>query len=249
MLSTGNLLLDGLSSPLRESIMAAAVPVELHLKAILVRRDVAPLCLVFITSGMASIVVMMSNRGACEVGALGRESVTGSSTLIGPELNHPQCIVQIPGKGLRVQRQLLQDLFSSSVEFRSRILEATQRQLNVSAQLSACSCCHDAGERVVRWLLTASKLTGSSSLMMTQESLAEALGSRRSTISLVIQPLIERQLISVRRGTIRIHDRAGLMKAACECYGLARRSLQGLSAPATQPGYGVAPQHDRPGLA
>jgi CRP-like cAMP-binding protein len=231
---SGNLLLDSLSSPLRETILSAATPVELHPKTTLVRPGIAPVRLVFMTSGMASLVVMMSNGGTCEVGTLGRESVTGSSSLINPEVNHPHCIVQIPGKGLQVPRQILQDLFSSSVEFHSKILEATQRQIQISAQLSACNRCHEATERFARWLLNASDLTGSSNLVMTQESMAEMLGTRRTTVSVVVQPLIKRGLISVTRGYIRIHDRAGLMDAACECYEFCRRSMPHLS-PATYP--------------
>jgi CRP-like cAMP-binding protein len=225
MLPTGNHLLDSLSLPLRNTILAFARPCELELKTVLVRSGKAPTSLVFLTSGMASLVVTMSDGGASEVGMLGREGVTGSSTLIGPDVNHPECIVQIPGQGLQVQRQFLQNLFSTSSEFQSRILEVVQRQLNISAQLSACNLRHEAEGRFSRWLLTASDLIESPTLVMTQEFLSEMLGTRRTTISAIVQPLRARGLISVTRGTVRILDRNGLKEAACECYEICRRSM------------------------
>lgn len=240
MLPTGNLLLDSLSLPLRNTILAFARPCELELKTVLVRSGKAPASLVFLTSGMASLVVTMVDGGASEVGMLGREGITGSSTLIGPDVNHPECIMQIPGQGLQVPRQFLQTLFSTSSEFQCKILEVVQRQLNVSAQLSACNLRHEAEGRFARWLLTASDLIDSPTLVMTQEFLSEMLGTRRTTISAIVQPLRARGLISVTRGTVRILDRPGLRRAACECYEICRRSMQPEALPVASAGITVA---------
>ncbi|SEB87976.1 Crp/Fnr family transcriptional regulator [Terriglobus roseus] len=225
MLPTGNLLLDSLSAPLRTLILTNARPCELDLKTVLVRPGRAPLSLIFLTSGMASLVVTMMDGAASEVGMLGREGFTGSSTLIGPDLNHPECIVQIPGRGLQVSRQWLQSLFATSNEFQGKVLEVVQRQLNISAQLSACNLRHEAEGRFCRWLLMASDLIDSPTLLMTQEFLSEMLGTRRTTISAIVQPLRSSGLISVTRGTVRILDRAGLMAKACECYEICSRSM------------------------
>ncbi|AFL86476.1 cAMP-binding protein [Terriglobus roseus DSM 18391] len=239
MLPTGNYLLDSLSLPLRSAILAVARPCELELKTILVRAGKAPTSLVFLTSGMASLVVSMIDGGASEVGMLGRDDMTGSSTLIGPDVNHPQCIVQIPGQGLQVPRQLLYNLFTTSLEFQNKILEVVQRQLNISAQLSACNLRHEAEGRFARWLLTASDLIESPTLIMTQEFLSEMLGTRRTTISAIVQPLRAQGLISVTRGTVRILDRPGLKAAACECYEICRRSMHPEMLPAANTGWSL----------
>ena len=149
---------------------------------------------------------------------IGREGLTGASSLIGLNTSHPECVMQIPGKGLRLPSSFLQTLFSSSAEFREKILDGVQRQLNISTQLTACGVTHDAEGRFARWLLTASDLTGSHTLKLTQEYLSQMLGTRRTTVSLVAQPLMERRLISTVRGTVKILDRPGLIRAACECY-------------------------------
>jgi hypothetical protein len=54
----------------------------------------------------------------------------------------------------------------------------------------------------------------------TQETIAQALGVRRTTATLIAQHLQLRGTISYSRGKIAIRDRAALQAAACDCYSL-----------------------------
>ena len=240
MLPTGNLFLDSLSLPLRTSIMSASRPCELELKTILVRPGKAPTNLVFLTSGMASLVITVLDGGASEVGMMGREGFTGASTLIGPHVDHPECIMQIPGRGFQVPRLFLHTLFCNTPEFQGKVLEVVQRQLNISSQLLACNLRHEAEARFSRWLLTASDLIDSPTLVMTQAFLSEMLGTQRTTISAIVQTLRARGLITVSRGTVRILDTPGLKEAACECYEICRRSLHHEALPVVTPRWGTS---------
>jgi hypothetical protein len=60
-------------------------------------------------------------------------------------------------------------------------------------------------------------------LPLTQEFLAQMLGSRRMTVTTVAGALQHSGLIEYRRGQIRILDRALLEDAACDCYGSLKR--------------------------
>jgi Mn-dependent DtxR family transcriptional regulator len=60
-------------------------------------------------------------------------------------------------------------------------------------------------------------------LPLTQESLAEMLGVRRSTATLAARTLQRAGLIGCRRGAITVLDRRGLEVAACECYRIVRK--------------------------
>ncbi len=222
---TGNLLLDSLSESLRENILAMSRQTRLDLEMVLGSPGTNPSYMTFLTSGMASLVVTMANGESSEVGMLGREGFSGYSVLLGPDMHHPTCVMQIPGDGLQVPRQHLQDIFWSSREFQAKVLRATQRQLNISTQLTACGLSHRAEGRFARWLLTASDLTDSPTLKMTQEFLAQMLSTQRSTVSAVARPLIEQEIITMIRGTVRILDRPALAGKACECYGIARGLL------------------------
>jgi CRP-like cAMP-binding protein len=222
---TGNYVLDSFSLPLRKAVLDAARPCELKLKTVLVRQGRVPTNLVFPTSGMASLVVTMLEGNGAEVGMLGHESVTGVSTLLGADMSHAECIVQIAGFGLQVNRQHLLALFESSEEFRVCMLQVAQSQMNISAQLSACNLRHQTEARFARWLLTAMDRTDLSVLKTTQEFFSQMLGTRRTTLSTIAGSLQDRGIIQYRHGTVHVLDRPGLLEVACECYEICRKSM------------------------
>jgi Mn-dependent DtxR family transcriptional regulator len=53
---------------------------------------------------------------------------------------------------------------------------------------------------------------------LTPEDLAEILGVRRSTVTVVGGTLQQARLVHYRRNAITVLDRRGLEAAACECY-------------------------------
>jgi Mn-dependent DtxR family transcriptional regulator len=71
-------------------------------------------------------------------------------------------------------------------------------------------------------------IAGTDDLMLTQEFLAQMLGVRRTTVSVVASPLQKAGLIRYRRGHIRLLDIPGLKKEACECYGTVRAHYENL---------------------
>ena len=81
---------------------------------------------------------------------------------------------------------------------------------------------HEAKARLCRWLLQCADRTGRDELPLTQEYLAQMLGVRRTTVSLLAQSLQVRGLITYRRGRIRLRDRKGIEACACECYDIMR---------------------------
>jgi hypothetical protein len=58
----------------------------------------------------------------------------------------------------------------------------------------------------------------SNEFRITQEFLALMLGVRRVGVSVAMCTLRDSELISYRRGTVRILDQGGLAAAACSCY-------------------------------
>lgn len=70
--------------------------------------------------------------------------------------------------------------------------------------------------------------TGTDTMTMTQEFIADMLGTRRTTVTLVASSLQQRGLISYRRGKVTIVSRADLEKAACGCYKVCKTALSAL---------------------
>jgi hypothetical protein len=62
-------------------------------------------------------------------------------------------------------------------------------------------------------------LSGSDTLALTQEFLAQMLGVQRSSVSFVANTLQQAGLIRYSRGRIEIINLEGLQDASCECYG------------------------------
>jgi DNA-binding transcriptional regulator YhcF (GntR family) len=91
--------------------------------------------------------------------------------------------------------------------------------------VAACNALHSVEARLARWLLHVHDRVEGDVLPLTQETLAEFLGVRRTTVTQVISKLREQGAIrSNRRSWIEI-DRPRLEVAACECYDLMRRRI------------------------
>ena len=86
-------------------------------------------------------------------------------------------------------------------------------------QSAACNASHTVEGRLSRWLLRSRDLSGSDTLALTQEFLAQMLGVQQSSVSLVANTLQQAGLIRYSRGRIEILDLEGLQDASCECYG------------------------------
>lgn len=70
-----------------------------------------------------------------------------------------------------------------------------------------------------RWLLEVQDRSDSERIPLTQGTLAELLGVRRTTVTLVAGQLEAKGAIDCRRGYMRLIDRAALERCCCECFG------------------------------
>jgi Mn-dependent DtxR family transcriptional regulator len=66
----------------------------------------------------------------------------------------------------------------------------------------------------------------SDNLPLTQEFLAQMLGSRRASVTIAAGVLQKAGLISYTRGSVKILNRQKLEQAACDCYGIVQRQLR-----------------------
>jgi CRP-like cAMP-binding protein len=85
-------------------------------------------------------------------------------------------------------------------------------------QSAACNATHTVEARLSRWLLRCRDLHESDELLLTQEFVADMLGVRRTSVSVVANTLQQAGFIRYRRGHIRILNVEGLRETACECY-------------------------------
>ena len=219
-----NLVLAGLSPQASSALHKHMREQELAEGAVLWDAGGHPSDIFFPHSGMISIRVPSKEGHAIEVATIGRESAAGAydgSSMLAPVT---QAIVQIPGRLAVISAQAFAAAAQESDEIR-RIPRACRGWPMLQAQLlAACNAVHSADARFCRWLLRASDALAADVVPATQETIAQALGVRRTTATLIAQHLQLRGAISYSRGRITIRDRAALQTAACDCYSfLARR--------------------------
>ena len=96
-----------------------------------------------------------------------------------------------------------------------------------SQQSAACNASHTVEPA---WPLAAAMrdFAGGDDLLLTQEFLAQMLGVRRTSVTVVASPLRKAGLIDYTRGRIRLRDVEGLKKEACECYATVKAHYQRL---------------------
>jgi hypothetical protein len=79
--------------------------------------------------------------------------------------------------------------------------------------------------------LQTNDLAGGHELVLTQESLAQMIGARRNSVSLVANTLQQAKFIHYSRGHIQITDLEGLRKTTCECYATVKAHYERLLRP------------------
>ena len=214
-----NLLLESLPQPYRQSLRFRLEEVVLPAGTVLYEAEQIPRYAWFITAGLASKMVAMSDGRSAEIGLWGSEGVVPCFHLLGGMPQAPsRCIVQMEVKALRIPFPDMRREVDRSEPFRKLLLRCAQRRSMILSQIAACNRLHGAEERLARWLSTAHDLTGTSSISLSQGFLADILGSRRTTVTLAAGTLRRRKLISYKRGQIQILDLEKLRAAACECY-------------------------------
>jgi hypothetical protein len=167
---------------------------------------------------MISQLITTGDGDMVETSSTGREGAVGLQCGLGPRLSFTRVTVQIPGKFSAISAARFEHAASRSAALRDLITRYTETLWAEAQQNAACNAIHDGASRLCRWLLQCADRTGSEQLLLTQEFLAEMLGVRRTTVTLLAQELQKRGIVRYSRGRITILDRPALESHACECY-------------------------------
>ena len=179
----------------------------------------------FPLSGMVSMLAVLKTGEAIEAGVIGREGFVGG--YIGPSgwRAYGHAVMQMSGEASRINVKNFKKAYDTSDELRI-LINGYQSVLYFQAQqTAACQALHQVEARMCRWLLQAQDCAGGDVLNLTQELLSHMLGVRRTSVSGSANKLQEEGLITYKRGVIRILDRKGLEKRACECYAAVRGAI------------------------
>jgi CRP-like cAMP-binding protein len=187
----------------------------------------------FMRSGAVSLVCELTDGQMIETAMVGYDSVVGGGAALDDRDAVYKAIVQISGTGYALDVDTARQVARESEDFRKTIIRHEQLILAQAQQSAACNATHTLNQRLARWLLHTRDVLLSDSFLLTQEFMAEMLGVRRTSVSIVAHALQQAGLVSYRRGHIKIEKPEALQTAACECYGTIRMRYDSLLKPAT----------------
>jgi CRP-like cAMP-binding protein len=168
---------------------------------------------------LLSMVTTMEDGSTVESGTIGREGMSGIPVLLNAGQTTMPTFCQIPGDAVRIRAEYLKESYERSDEVRRTLNRYVHTVVIVGSQSAACNALHRVEARMCRWLLMSSDGVASDEVNLTHEYLSTMLGVRRPGVTEVAGKLRAEGLIDYGRGQIRIVDRAGMQRLACECYG------------------------------
>jgi CRP-like cAMP-binding protein len=180
----------------------------------------------FCNSGLISIMSVFTDGKSVEVGLVGKEGFVGLPLVAGFRTATTRAVVQIETTVFRVEGEALNGILRRCPTLERRLQQFSQMMTMQITQIAACNRLHDVEERLARWLLMSADRVSSESVPLTQELLAQMLGTRRSSVTVAAGILQKAGLIAYTRGDVRIVDRLGVEEAACECYAIMQRQIR-----------------------
>jgi CRP-like cAMP-binding protein len=208
MAAIPNLLLAALPRKSYAELLPGLTPVELAFGHVLYEPGQMIDQVYFPGDSMVSLLTLVEDHLALEVGLVGFEGMVGSPLVLGVDRSPVRALVQGSGSAMRMSVLL-------------RYVHALMSQVT---QTAACNRFHVVEARLARWLLMTRDRMHSDGFRMTQDFLSNMLGVRRVGVTEAAGALQRRKLIEYSRGVIAILDGRGLEAAACSCYRIVSRA-------------------------
>jgi CRP-like cAMP-binding protein len=168
--------------------------------------------------GVISLVVKLARGEHVQIAMVGRDSIFGALSALGDAVALNSALVLVPGVASTIELDQLRLAADRSATLRALL---ARHGLAIYAQIqqtAGCNASHTVESRLARCLLHTRDLSGSDKIVLTQESMAQMIGARRNSVSLVAHTLQQANFIHYSRGHIEITNLEGLTKTSCECY-------------------------------
>lgn len=212
-----NALLAALPSAEFAALAGALEPVHLARGEVLEHPGREIEHVYFPTEGVASIVAIGTDGESVDTTMIGREGMTGLPVFLGTGQMPVRTMVQIPLAAMRVEADALRAALRRGDGLIELLHRYTQVVMVSMAQLILCNRVHRLDQRAARWLLQVDERVAEAPFDVTQEFLAEMIGTQRPSVSLAVRQFKDAGLIKYSRGRITITDRDGLLQRSCTC--------------------------------
>ena len=218
MAAIQNLLLASLPRKAYLQLLPGLSPVTLRFGDVLYKPDAVMRYIYFPSVCVVSLLTVVENHYALEVGMVGREGMVGIPLALGIELSPVRALVQGGGPALRMNCARFLSALRRSPPLQRVLNSYIHARMGQICQTAACNRFHFVEARLARWLLMTRDRMRSGEFQMTHDFLSSMLGVRREGISEAASTFQRLNLIKYSRGKIKILDHRGLEAASCPCY-------------------------------
>jgi CRP-like cAMP-binding protein len=226
--SPRNQLLAAMSAADRALLRPHLRPVALALLKDLERPNRRIETVYFMEAGIASVVAVQQDETQVEVGLIGCEGMSGAAVVLGDDQSPHSIYMQVAGQGQRIATKELRNAMNASGSLRSLLLGFVHVFMVQTAHTAIANARAHIDRRLARWILMAQDRTHSDTLPLTHEFLALMLGVRRAGVTEALQSLKRRKLIATGRNQIVVLNRAGIVQAAGDSYGIPEKEYRRL---------------------
>ena len=172
----------------------------------------------FLEGGIASVVTMSSEGHETETGIVGSEGMVNVATILGADTSPNRCFVQIPGKAYRLSAALLAKCLGDSAELRTLLHRYVHSFLTQISSTALANASFTVEQRLARWLLMCGDRLGRDEIHLTHEFLSVTLNVRRAGVTNALIALEAADMLTARRGIIKITNRPNLTGMVSHCY-------------------------------
>lgn len=223
-----NLLLDKLSADDFSHLEPNLKTVPFTQHSVLFEAEQAIEHVYFPAGGVVSLLVTLESGEMVEAAMVGSDGVVGAAAALDGRISLSRGVVQLGGDIVVCSIDGLKSAAQRSPSLLALLIRHEQTVYSQAQQSAACFATHHIHARLCRWLLRARDLAGTDTLNFTQEYLADMLGVRRGSVTVVAHTLQAAGLIKYTRGKIQILDAEALQDGSCECYGTVKRHYASL---------------------
>jgi len=185
----------------------------------------------FPAGAVLSLVITTADGHVAEAATVGREGAIGGVGDGVERTAFTRGIVQVAGAAFRIEHGHLEVAKAASPALQNLLSRYSDALLAQVLQSVACNALHSVKQRCARWMLMTLDRVDGGAVPLTQEHLAEMLGTHRVTVATTLHDLEEAGLIRRQRRRLAVLDRLGLEMTACECYAAVRAHFRALLPP------------------
>jgi CRP-like cAMP-binding protein len=225
-----NAFLSALSNPERALFASHLTPRDLCFGECLHRIGDKNEHVIFPHSALVAMTLPSAEGIGAAVMLVGVDGIIGGIAIALSPSAMSDATVYIAGEASQMSVASLRDILDHSPFIRGIAAKFDCAMLAQAQQTAHCNAVHSVEVRLCRWLLEIQDRCIGSKIPLTQSILAQMLGVRRTTVTLIAGRLEAAGLIDTRRGYVQITNREELERHSCECYRQVRKYVAQLFA-------------------